>query len=554
MDFLNKAFAQFNDLFRSMSPGGRITAGLLLVVAVVSVGYLFQNQVGGGDDYLFSGDSIPAATLQKMQNAFGKKDLNGFTIEGGRVKVPHAQRAQYLAALADAKALPPAFGDPRKEAGEANPFLSPKQREQIEKQAREEEMTMVISAMKGIERASVLIDTQAQPGGFGPPVKTASIFAQASGGESLDDEQVDKIKYYVAAANAGMKPECVTVTDANGTVHPPELTGSGPNADQYARRVRAYEQELTTKIRKALAYIPNVTVTPTVELDHEKDSETVEVKHDPKTVPQRTLEKKHDSTRGSPSTGGAPGLAAQGGGANAPASVTKEQNETIEDSNTEQVNEISTTSTKKEKAGFTPTSEKAWIAIPAGYFEKVWQAQNPVKEGEEPKKPDQKALDIKQIAEKTTQDVQKAVALLLHAGPEIKDPTSLVTVTTYQDIKAAEIAGPPMTQRAMSWLGQNWPMVAMVGLVIFSLNVLRSLLRSVPATAAPTASAAIAARVSGGDSKAENSAEPVEAVAARRLRRMTGSGPSLRDELSEFVKEDPDSAASILRTWIGQVT
>ncbi len=44
MDFLNKALAQFSDLFRSMTPGGRITAGLLLVVAVVSVGYLFQHR------------------------------------------------------------------------------------------------------------------------------------------------------------------------------------------------------------------------------------------------------------------------------------------------------------------------------------------------------------------------------------------------------------------------------------------------------------------------------------------------------------------------------
>ena len=90
MDFLNKAFAQFNDLFRSMTPGGRITAGLLLVVAVVSVGYLFQHQVSGGDDYLFGGESIPTPTLQKMEEAFGKAGLNGFTIEGGRVKVPHA--------------------------------------------------------------------------------------------------------------------------------------------------------------------------------------------------------------------------------------------------------------------------------------------------------------------------------------------------------------------------------------------------------------------------------------------------------------------------------
>ena len=35
---------------------------------------------------------------------------------------------------------------------------------------------------------------------------------------------------------------------------------------------------------------------------------------------------------------------------------------------------------------------------------------------------------------------------------------------------------------------------------------------------------------------------------------MTGSGPSLRDELSDLVKEDPDAAANILRTWIGQVS
>src|SRR4051794_3952316 len=107
MDFLNKAFAQFSDVFRSMSPGSRITSGLLLIVAVASVGYLFQHQVTGGDEYLFGGESIPTATLQKMEEAFGKAGLNGFSIDGGRVKVPLAQRAAYLAALADAKALPP---------------------------------------------------------------------------------------------------------------------------------------------------------------------------------------------------------------------------------------------------------------------------------------------------------------------------------------------------------------------------------------------------------------------------------------------------------------
>ena len=65
----------------------------------------------------------------------------------------------------------------------------------------------------------------------------------------------------------------------------------------------------------------------------------------------------------------------------------------------------------------------------------------------------------------------------------------------------------------------------------------------------------VSARVTASESEAsKGSEEPAEATAARRLRRMTGTGPSLRDELSELVKEDPDSAANVLRSWIGQVS
>ena len=72
MDFLNKTFAQLNDLFRSMTPGGRITTGLLLVVAVASVGYLFQHQISGGDVYLFSGVSIPNRPCRKWKRPLAR--------------------------------------------------------------------------------------------------------------------------------------------------------------------------------------------------------------------------------------------------------------------------------------------------------------------------------------------------------------------------------------------------------------------------------------------------------------------------------------------------
>ena len=484
MDFLNKAFAQFSDLFRSMTPGGRITAGLLLVVAVVSVGYLFQSQVSGGDEYLFGGASFSAPTVQKMEGAFGEKNLNGYTIEGGRVKVPHAQRAAYLATLVENKALPRNFGDYLKEAGDSGLLESPKQREERQIHAKESELAMVINHMKGIENAWVMINTQPQTGGLVPTtLKTASVFAQAAGSAPLEDEQVENIKYFVAGA-AGLEPKNVTISDGNGRIHPgDEAVNGGPGGDPYAQAVRNAEQTWTTKIRTALSYIPNVTVTPTVTLDHEKGSRSVEIMNDPKPVPVRTSENSRTSNRDSTSPGGAPGLDAQGGGPNAPASLgtngVKGSNETSEETRTDQVNVVSSKSTEKETFGLATKSVKVSVGIPASYYEKVWKERNPAGEGEEAKKPDQAAID--KIKEEIAKDVTTHVANLLPAGPDVKDPTSLVTVTTFQDIKAAEIPAPAATQRAFTWLGQNWPMLAMVGLVLFSLGMLRSVLRGVPA-------------------------------------------------------------------------
>src|SRR5208282_1234351 len=154
---------------------------------------------------------------------------------------------------------------------------------------KQQEMSLVISLMKNMERASVLIDTQNQAGLIGAPLKTASVSAQAIGGAPLDDDQIDNIRYYVSGAIAGLKPENVTISDANGTIHvgDPEK-GGGPGGDNpYSRAQKAAERDLNDKVRKLLSYIPNLTVTSTVTLDHDKNSRSVEIKNDPKPVPVR---------------------------------------------------------------------------------------------------------------------------------------------------------------------------------------------------------------------------------------------------------------------------
>ncbi|MCH8924115.1 MAG: hypothetical protein IIA67_13325 [Planctomycetes bacterium] len=89
----------------------------------------------------------------------------------------------------------------------------------------------------------------------------------------------------------------------------------------------------------------------------------------------------------------------------------------------------------------------------------------------------------------------------------------------------------------------------MTGLAFFSLFMLRSMVRSGGGEApAPAPNRRDRDRDRDDDDEGEMSEE---AVKASKLKRFGESGPSLREELSDLVQEDPDAAAKILRGWIG---
>ncbi len=67
MEFLNKAFAQLSDLFRSMTPGARIASGLLLAVAVISLAFLFGHTSSSPDTELMSGALFARASCQRWK-------------------------------------------------------------------------------------------------------------------------------------------------------------------------------------------------------------------------------------------------------------------------------------------------------------------------------------------------------------------------------------------------------------------------------------------------------------------------------------------------------
>jgi flagellar M-ring protein FliF len=487
-----------------------------------------------------------------MEAAFGKANLSGYTIEGSRIHVPHGQQPAYMAAAADAKALPNDFGSYiRRALDESTVIELPKQHEARIRTAIQEELAHAIRAMPGIESAEVIFDADVQPGLSQERVETASVLVKPLGSAQLDAERISSIRYLVAGAFAGLRPANVTVADLNGRVSHGDPDSDGLSSENlYLSVKKMHEDALKAKIQNALSYIPGVTVEPTFVLDPQKHSHTYSIENKPKPVARMVKETSSTKTQDGTSGGGRPGAGAQGNqpmAVNGTAAVVSGKGTHEEEENTqrEEVNDISQERKETESVGLTPKQVRVSVGLPSSYVERVWREQNPPKDGEKPKTPDAAALTS--IRDEVSTNVRKQVAGLLPPLDGVSDPTEMVTVTTFQDFKRDDLPAPSIVSKLVEWLNMNWSTLGIGGLVLASLAMLRSMMGS---TGAATSAGPVALRAAGSEAEPQ-SEEPPEIVVARRLRRMSGGGPSLRDELSDLVKEDPDAAANILRSWIG---
>ena len=159
MDFLNRSFAQLADLFRTMTPGARITTGVLLAVLAVGLAYLFQSPTESAHYYLFGGQDLSESEIDALEVAFAAKGLNGWERDGFRLRVPHADRYKYLAAAAEADALPVQPGGALDRMIRAdNPLNSQQTRELQANNAKRQDMVASIRQLEYVLNASLAMD------------------------------------------------------------------------------------------------------------------------------------------------------------------------------------------------------------------------------------------------------------------------------------------------------------------------------------------------------------------------------------------------------------
>jgi flagellar M-ring protein FliF len=506
MDFLNRFYTQLVELTRAMTPRARIAAAAAIAIVVLGLGYFGRSEFSVDHVYLLGGQELSASEVTAMQGALGKAKLNEFVVEGNRIRVPRAKQAAYLAALADGNALPQSLTDVFAEATDkTNWFTSRQQQLDQARIAKKKALALMLRGMHGVENADVDFDKEEPRGLRRDHIATAFVALRLKAGHALDENRAAFFQRTVAAA-LGMAPHDVTVADKVNLLIFGGRGATGPADDVYRDLKRKYQADYEETVRKALMYVPGITVSADVELDRELHREERRIEFD----------------------------------ANQPANLGKV-------SRSESVALADATSphsqTKIEMAGLTPKRVSISVGVPVTYFETVWRQRNPAAPLSE-----RSVAPVGELAQLQSEEIarikQHVAGLIPTTGHAIAG--AAVTVTPFSTVQEPEAPAPTLPILMLQWLAVSWMQVATVIAIFVGLLMLRSTLRSVFDSSTKRAENSASPLLDKGAPGANPSARFRAAMAERGA-----AGKSMRDEVADLVREDPAAAASVLRSWIG---
>jgi flagellar M-ring protein FliF len=561
MGFLNQSIAQMRDLFASMTPAARITAALLLAVIGVSLGYLFQGYSSGSKEFLFNGEIMQPSEVHAMEAALAKANLADYERQGGRIRVPAGKKAEYLAAIANEGALPPNFDTLMlDESSKLSMFSDSKTREARLQATRERMLSMMIRKMDGVEDAQVMYDIR-EPKGFERRQITATVSVRPTAGEALNGRRAKMIRLAVARSIAGLDPKDIAILNlADGS----QVAGvEDLNADSFDERYfqvkTTYEEMMKRKVEDVLRDIPGVRVQITAELDESLGAEThtIEPKGDAQTISEETDQSEEKRTQ--VEDRGRPGLTVQGPAGTPPDEAVAKNEETNSTNTRTAQSWVPTAEEVKQSPGLVPKHVRAAIAVPSDFLVRVWRERTPDAPTDQRPTED----ELRPIQNDYETRITKVVAPLFPREPA-EDPYPNVQVTVFQSLTPKAIDPPTVVSEGLMWARENSGALIMAGLALVSLVMLRSMVKSIPtgetnvilqtpggaAATGGGAGALAGADAEFGEGGTGESGGAAAAGGKGRTKLRLKKGPSLKEDLTDMVRDDPDAAAAILRTWI----
>ncbi len=282
--------------FASSAFRGAAFCVLVLLIIGGGIGIWLEMQPNSENRIaLFDGKQFTPDELVQIEAALAKKNLSDYTIVNQTLEIPAKSRSVYVAALAEANALPQESGRTlEKAAVDISLFDSPEVRNLKIKAAQQKDLADIINSIEGVSSASVLWDTEKQ-GGLNPKtIVRASVSLKSVPGYALDNAKIDAICRLTANAIAGLKTENVVIVDTRtGACYTQSAASSSSladNTDDSPERVKdpALAKRLTAerfwnkKISELVrASVENAIVQTTVEISDCQSETQRRIEHDP---------------------------------------------------------------------------------------------------------------------------------------------------------------------------------------------------------------------------------------------------------------------------------
>ncbi|MEE8155165.1 MAG: hypothetical protein V3T53_09465, partial [Phycisphaerales bacterium] len=243
---------------KGLPPTARLLIGSLMVVVVLSL--FLVAQLTGQPSMM----PLPVTLADERARARAIAYLDSAAIpheqRGSELFVPSEQRYAIVAKLLDADAMSPDQINFDQLIEQDSPFLTRQQHDRRWLIAKMNVLSRMISRMRGIERATVVIDPSSRGGlarTFVPP--TASVIVFTRGGP-LSQAQVEAIAQLVAGSEAALDVSNVAIIDGTTGRSHKARDEDDVTTTVYLERKLALEKEVKSTLLTALEYIPGVRV------------------------------------------------------------------------------------------------------------------------------------------------------------------------------------------------------------------------------------------------------------------------------------------------------
>ncbi len=543
MSLFKQSTNQARDAFTSMPMQSRVIS--VMLVAAIAIGLAFLVRGGGvsGKETLFGGRSFGEQELAAVEMAFSRAGLNDWEREGRRIKIPQESKDVYLAALEDSATLPMSLRSSVQEAINATSvFDSSDLRVAREMHAKEQDLGTKIAAFPEIRWASVEYDRGERRGLSAARPQSASVVIQPEGTGALPRQRIMAIKELIRGSYAGMSSDDVVVIDTNSS----SSSALTDEDDPLLRKQREAEARVEQKVRSLLVGYPGARVGVSAEIDPTMDVQKTTVKYDaePTNLSNRTRKSETESNR-------QPDRGVPGAQPNAIGNRSVSIEDSLESTKTsEDERETSGVAGQEYQnsrlASLQVKTIRVSVGLPTSYYETL-HARDFLKQDPSMTAADVPPIsdaDLEKLRAKTTKNIQSAITVLLPEVAAGADRFPLVEVWDFPDLPGPPPPEPQTAKLALTWLAQSWQTLALVFLAFCALLVARSAAKSVGDSSPREFREGFGLEIPAPPPEPEESDEEGD--------KMTITGGSLKDELLTLVEGNPEVAANVIRTWVGE--